>query len=188
MLRKTKLDPPPHHACHLRRIRVCNVRSPMQTYALNQLMEEDDDLQRVVVGKNMHTFARVVIVVVAILKAMSWQGLLATSPQVLYLFCEIPIYWYILALSLMYCTTYCTPVACTRLYFPGRMCCCLCRCDCGVRWQKDVHSIRTQHDNKPNGQNSLHHPCCARCTRQNKKIGLNCSKVSPPVRVSPSST
>lgn len=57
--------------------------SRAQAYALDQLSEEDDDLQRVIVEKNMHTFGRIVVGIVAALKALSWQGLLATCPQVL---------------------------------------------------------------------------------------------------------
>lgn len=49
---------------------------------MGQLEEEDDDLQRVIVEKNMHTFGRVVVGIVAGLKALAWQGLLATCPQV----------------------------------------------------------------------------------------------------------
>ncbi|CAB1117800.1 unnamed protein product [Ectocarpus sp. CCAP 1310/34] len=51
-------------------------------YALSRLEEEDDDLQRVIVERNMHTFGRIVVGIVAGLKALSWQGLLATFPQV----------------------------------------------------------------------------------------------------------
>lgn len=54
-----------------------------KAYALTQLGEEDDDLQRVIVEKHMHTFGRIIVGVVAGLKALSWQGLLATCPQVL---------------------------------------------------------------------------------------------------------
>lgn len=53
-----------------------------QAYALSQLEQEDDDLQRVIVENNMHTFGRIIVGIVAGLKALSWQGLLATSPQV----------------------------------------------------------------------------------------------------------
>lgn len=52
-------------------------------YALAQLEEEDDDLQRVVLSKHMHTFARITVGILATLKALSWQGLLATYPQVI---------------------------------------------------------------------------------------------------------
>ncbi|CAM9199784.1 unnamed protein product [Scytosiphon promiscuus] len=55
--------------------------SDLKAYALSQLEEEDDDLQRVIVEKNMHTFGRIIVGIVAGLKALSWQGLLATSPQ-----------------------------------------------------------------------------------------------------------
>lgn len=49
---------------------------------MSQLEEGDDDLERVVVGKNMHKYGQIVVGVVAALKALSWQGILATSPQV----------------------------------------------------------------------------------------------------------
>lgn len=49
---------------------------------MSELDEEDDDLQRVIVERHMHAFARIVVAAVAVLKALSWQGLLATSPQV----------------------------------------------------------------------------------------------------------
>ncbi|CAM9393900.1 unnamed protein product [Ectocarpus fasciculatus] len=55
--------------------------SDLKAYALSQLEEEDDDLQRVIVEKNMHTFGRIVVGIAAGLKALSWQGLLATFPQ-----------------------------------------------------------------------------------------------------------
>eukprot|EP00903_Cladosiphon_okamuranus_P016208 g14956.t1 len=55
--------------------------SDLKAYALGQLEEEDDDRQRVIVEENMHTFGRIVVGVVAGLKALSWQGLLATCPQ-----------------------------------------------------------------------------------------------------------
>lgn len=62
-----------------------------KTYALAQLEEEDDDLQRVVVGKHMYVFARITVGILAALKALSWQGLLATYPQVMSL---KPYTWY----------------------------------------------------------------------------------------------
>ncbi|CAM9599390.1 unnamed protein product [Ectocarpus sp. 6 AP-2014] len=55
--------------------------SDLKAYALSQLEEEDDDLQRVIVERNMHTFGRIVVGIAAGLKALSWQGLLATFPQ-----------------------------------------------------------------------------------------------------------
>ncbi|CAN0238541.1 unnamed protein product, partial [Ectocarpus sp. 13 AM-2016] len=55
--------------------------SDVKAYALGQLEEEDDDLQRVIVERNMHTFGRIVVGIAAGLKALSWQGLLATFPQ-----------------------------------------------------------------------------------------------------------
>lgn len=55
-----------------------------KTYALAQL-EEEDDLERVVFSKHMHTFARITVGILAALKALSWQGLLATYPQVIHL-------------------------------------------------------------------------------------------------------
>eukprot|EP00752_Nemacystus_decipiens_P009234 g8248.t1 len=56
--------------------------SDLKAYALSQVEEEDDDLQRVIVEKNMHRFGRIIVGIVAGLKALSWQGLLATCPQV----------------------------------------------------------------------------------------------------------
>lgn len=53
-----------------------------KTYALEELEEQDDSLPGVVMEYNMHVFGRVAVGVVAILKGLSWQGLLATSPQV----------------------------------------------------------------------------------------------------------
>ena len=56
----------------------------IQAYALAQLEEQDDDQQRAVVAQHMHVFGRITMALVAALKALSWQGLLATSPQVLF--------------------------------------------------------------------------------------------------------
>ena len=75
-------SPPPGCSRPSARVRPCPSFAP-QAYALGQLEEEDDDLQRVTVEKNMHTFGRIVVAIVAGLKALSWQGLLATCPQVL---------------------------------------------------------------------------------------------------------
>ncbi|CBN76936.1 hypothetical protein Esi_0024_0069 [Ectocarpus siliculosus] len=55
--------------------------SDLKAYALSQLEDEDDDLQRVIVERNMHAFGRIVVGIAAGLKALSWQGLLATFPQ-----------------------------------------------------------------------------------------------------------
>ena len=57
-------------------------RPSIQPYALSELEQEDDDLQGVIVGNHMHAFGRIVVGTVAVLQALSWQGLLATSPQV----------------------------------------------------------------------------------------------------------
>lgn len=64
-------------------LEICGLGRSAQVYALSQLEEEDDDLQSVIVGRNMHTFGRIVVGIAAGLKALSWQGLLATFPQVL---------------------------------------------------------------------------------------------------------
>eukprot|EP00904_Undaria_pinnatifida_P007356 jgi/Undpi1/3750/HiC_scaffold_16.g07119.m1 len=55
--------------------------SALKPYALSQLEQEDDDLQGVIIGSHMHAFGRIVVGTVAVLQALSWQGLLATSPQ-----------------------------------------------------------------------------------------------------------
>lgn len=53
-----------------------------QTYALEELEEQDDSLPSVNMENDMHVFGRAAVGVVAVLKGLSWQGLLATSPQV----------------------------------------------------------------------------------------------------------
>ncbi|CAM9235093.1 unnamed protein product, partial [Laminaria digitata] len=55
--------------------------SALKPYALIELEQEDDDLQGVIVGSHMHVFGRIVVGTVALLQALSWQGILATSPQ-----------------------------------------------------------------------------------------------------------
>lgn len=68
---------------HLCLLESCAFGLSVQAFALSQLEEEDDDLPRVIVERNMHTFGRIVVGIAAGLKALSWQGLLATFPQVL---------------------------------------------------------------------------------------------------------
>lgn len=54
----------------------------IQASALSELEEHDDSLPGVILANDMHSFGQIMVGVVAVLKGLSWQGLLATSPQV----------------------------------------------------------------------------------------------------------
>lgn len=59
-----------------------NLLSTVQTYAVYEFNLRDGGLDGTILENDMKPFARVIIGAVAMLKAFSWQGILATSPQV----------------------------------------------------------------------------------------------------------